>query len=1253
LERDLVKSYAFRIIGKLEVELRKFLANDILYIGYGKEWTRGIPSGIVSAVEEKTGVSCYNDPLEFLEETDFIHLKEIVTYKQNYKSCKPFFGSLNMSKFIHYMDEVYKIRNIVSHNKSKFSLTHFDILIDYVSELSRGVEALTVKEFINSQEYRGPISRIQEKCYSDVERVNICNLPPADFETDGGFVGREEDRKRLISLLNNDLDRVITVTGTGGVGKTALALKVAKEVNNDSNSHFTAIIWFSAKETILTPHGIEPIVPEIKGFEGFINQTLSLLRPDDREYFASLDSVHDLAKLLKGYLSANPVLLIIDNVETVIEDFSLVQFIKDVPRKSKVLITSRRGLGEVERRYSIDALKKQEAIRLFRLVSREKRIIHCLTLEETQVERLVNQVQRYPLSIKWALGKAALDGDIEKAFQMPLSGTSDIAKFSFENIFAMLSEKARKCLYVIALLPEDDPPTGRILRYVVDLETETFEKAISQLILTSFIMTHTKTTGNIVKSVYSILSITRGYIHEKLRNHPLLRQEFLERYRQLRLPAEIGRKHLSETAGTQIIAAKTDEELLAVNNVRTAISLYYQGKNSDALEHFKEARNLAPHLAYVLVEFGKYYYREGMETEADKQMQKAADIHPNDPHVWSEWGLMRKNQNRLDESENMFERGLELFPNHRGIHIELGRVKSFQGEFEEAKEFLLTSLNIPGEISSFTRGKILGHIADNYSRWGQAEGYAGRLQNADIYYKQALEIIGDAFEFDPSQRIYDNWIRIHLNYGIFLYKIKKLDTAEFHLEKALNPFEFEEPQFSANPNISAQAYFHLAILERDKEKKNQEKIEEYVQEGIDSSHPNSNIRKKLVFLRKQIESERDRFLQRTPRSNEELIEAESHEFDNVLFWYEWGLVQVASKSYEKARGYFKKGLDINPQHFGLMVELGKCESYLRQFIEADSLLGKCFDIIDPSDPKSRLEIQIEIVNNLRRWAANKSKENMIDEAVELYQDASNRADYLVKEDHSVTTWHLWRQIQLDWGIFLSNLVQIDESDKKLKYSIKQIFAEGREIYPKKGVVATAMHYLALNESMKEEPDFDLCIQYIRKGKTNSHTDSYRQKYLERLEKQIHSKKEAHENQKQPISIQEKKAIVPPIIDLTSIDAIEDVERKIKTIEKLANESSETQHIEEARSEIGALSGYIKFYNNERRFGIIEDDNGLNSYIFFFDDVAYLLQEYQKIDGLNVSFFTEENPKKEGSFIAKEIMILSDKSSKKKFKASWK
>lgn len=143
---------------------------------------------------------------------------------------------------------------------------------------------------------------------------------------------------------------VVTIVGEGGVGKTALALRCLYDVAQGENSKYDAVIWASLKTKTLTARGAE----EIR--ESLIS-TLSLVQTIVGE-LGNPNPSKDLPELLEeiiGYMADFRIFLAVDNFET-LTDFALRSFLSRIPVGSKVLITSRVGLGEIELRYKLDPM---------------------------------------------------------------------------------------------------------------------------------------------------------------------------------------------------------------------------------------------------------------------------------------------------------------------------------------------------------------------------------------------------------------------------------------------------------------------------------------------------------------------------------------------------------------------------------------------------------------------------------------------------------------------------------------------------------------------------------------------------------------------------------------------------------------------------------------------------------------------------------------------------------------------------------
>ncbi len=129
-------------------------------------------------------------------------------------------------------------------------------------------------------------------------------------------------------------ERLLTLTGPGGSGKTRLALQVAAEMIE----HFKDGVFFVALAPITEP-GLVPLT---------IAQSLGIKEIPGRSIVDSL----------KDYLQPKSLLLLLDNFEQVISAAPLVAELLMASRELKVIVTSREGLRiSGEREYPVPPLE--------------------------------------------------------------------------------------------------------------------------------------------------------------------------------------------------------------------------------------------------------------------------------------------------------------------------------------------------------------------------------------------------------------------------------------------------------------------------------------------------------------------------------------------------------------------------------------------------------------------------------------------------------------------------------------------------------------------------------------------------------------------------------------------------------------------------------------------------------------------------------------------------------------------------------
>jgi len=157
------------------------------------------------------------------------------------------------------------------------------------------------------------------------------------------FYDRSIERNQLKQWLINDKCRLVTILAMGGVGKTALAVKLAQEVNGE----FDYIIWRSLREAPT----VEKIIADVVRF---LSQQQEVDLPE---------TLGDKITRLIHYLNTSRCLLILDNGESILQGGAstgyylqgyagygeLFRRVGDSQHQSCLVLTSREQFPEVRR----------------------------------------------------------------------------------------------------------------------------------------------------------------------------------------------------------------------------------------------------------------------------------------------------------------------------------------------------------------------------------------------------------------------------------------------------------------------------------------------------------------------------------------------------------------------------------------------------------------------------------------------------------------------------------------------------------------------------------------------------------------------------------------------------------------------------------------------------------------------------------------------------------------------------------------
>ena len=407
------------------------------------------------------------------------------------------------------------------------------------------------------------------------------------------FVGREEEIRTILqSLQPNSRTFIVGIEGIGGVGKSTLATEVSYRcIENDL---FESVIWISAKESMLTLHGIEPVIPEAKTLSDIlITIGTSLGNPT----IGNL-SIQDQIKRAYNLLARQTTLLVLDNFESLSknEQRDILDFLRRSPITLKVAITSRERVSEGQI-IRLQGLSFEESNALLEWDAQQKNI----HLTKDQNKYLVELTGGLPLALLWVQGQIAVLGYSVTQVLDKLSLDTDIPilQYCFNHSWNLLRHNnEKKILFILALLPE--AVSRMALKEIAGIEdADNFEISISDLLQLSLIDHESD------HDYFSILPLTRRFVRTQLGSD----RKFIKQA-ELKIAQHFA-KLLGQKSGFKEWRGY-DDLLLDRNNILSVAQWCYksvQRKQNSSASLPKQTRNIAEILVQIGIQFGSVLWQ--------------------------------------------------------------------------------------------------------------------------------------------------------------------------------------------------------------------------------------------------------------------------------------------------------------------------------------------------------------------------------------------------------------------------------------------------------------------------------------------------------------------------------------------------------------------------------------------------------------------------------------------------------------------
>jgi hypothetical protein len=253
------------------------------------------------------------------------------------------------------------------------------------------------------------------------------------------FYGRQQELAQLEQWIVGDRCRFVVLLGMGGIGKTALAIKLAQQIQ----TNFDFIIWRSLRNA----------------------PTLEKLLSDVIRFISNYQETKADIGLLIHYLRSSRCLLILDNVETILECNGVTQYypgyegygelfsvIGETNHSSCLILTSREKLADIAPLEGMDLM-----VRSLRLSGSNEAALALLEEKgllgsQSQKRLLCECYSDNPLLLKTVatLIQDLFDGEIGIFLQHAVLLVSGVRRL-IEQQFVRLSPLEESVMYWLAI----------------------------------------------------------------------------------------------------------------------------------------------------------------------------------------------------------------------------------------------------------------------------------------------------------------------------------------------------------------------------------------------------------------------------------------------------------------------------------------------------------------------------------------------------------------------------------------------------------------------------------------------------------------------------------------------------------------------------------------------------------------------------------------------------------------------------------
>lgn len=743
----LKRNFLFCLLSNIETDLRMSLIN----IG-GLE----VDSSILEKLSEryKSDKNSTTDELTLL--IDYADLGDYIQILNSNSSKLIDIKLLN--KLTKEIEKIIPTRNRIMHIRP-LEPNDDELIINFVTKLNKYSSIIdfseTISEYTKIKENPDYLLSIVPSILIK-ERQNVKhNLPMVDYD-DTGFVGRIKDKDELKKKITGPYP-VISVIGVGGIGKTSLVLSCLYDML-DEDIKFDTIIWITLKTKGLYNGDFKEIKNVILNLDDNFKQINKKFEDDN------LSNVQDIL----SYMKNNKTLLVIDNLETLSNDKTIIRLFEEIPQGSKILITSRIGVGNYEQSFQLNALDEKEAIFYFRKLTNVYKVNVLIKQSDNVIKKYLKKLNNNPLAIKWFVinvGKGMDPSDILN------NHITDLTDFCLSNIYEKLSDDAKYILRII-LIKANKCGFAELL-YLCELSYDKCLASINELFKSNFLLQNDDFSYSILDFAVNYIQNRKGYSNYEIDSKIQININKLNGSLE-NLKNDV---HLKNEYHPLSLFPTTNNARIATLYILKAIECS-KNRNYSEVDDFIELAKNADSSFSDIYKIAGYLYSKYDSIKSEKNYNIAIELAENKAPVYYFFAGSLINTQKYEMAEVEMAKAIELEPNNSLIKLRYARLEKMQNKFDVSlKKLSEINMNNLDEYGNRMEIKYIFEMIDTRIRF--AETLLETDKNlAFSILKEALDFLdkSDSSLFDFT--IYNSLFKLCHIY-VKLLSNSKFDTKDF------------------------------------------------------------------------------------------------------------------------------------------------------------------------------------------------------------------------------------------------------------------------------------------------------------------------------------------------------------------------------------------------------------------------------------------------------------------------------------------